>query len=173
MKSLMHSIAFGIALLIPSASGNLVGYTLAHRSTNATPSDAPAPTGVVTIFGQLGLPPVPTFPRGDTKSPVPTWGQCGGTGYTGSTVCADYPDVICYFYNIYESYCDPLWYLSSAGLPIPSSTSAPASSSTSSPISSTTIPAVPSGPPPPPVPSNPPPPAPSNPPPPVPKATLA
>ena len=47
----------------------------------------------------------PTTTTGGLVIKVPAWGQCGGNGYTGSTICVDNCD--CKFVNTWWSSCQP------------------------------------------------------------------
>ncbi|KAF8173685.1 hypothetical protein BJ912DRAFT_70457 [Pholiota molesta] len=61
----------------PNAGSAPSGTTTAVPTTTTTPTTtSPAPTTT---------PPTTTTPAGPTQT---QWGQCGGTGYTGPTVCA-------------------------------------------------------------------------------------
>ncbi|CAK5133814.1 unnamed protein product, partial [Aphanomyces euteiches] len=65
------------------------------------------------------------------QAQVAVWGQCGGTGYSGSTTCA--AGSVCFKQNDYYSQCTP-----SANVPSSNPTTAPSTDPTTKPSSNPT-----------------------------------
>ncbi|CAK4461373.1 unnamed protein product [Aphanomyces euteiches] len=67
---------------------------------------------------------------------VPVWGQCGGSVYTGSTVCAD--GSTCFEYNEWYSQCQPSVDAPSSAAPTTAPTKAPTAAPTTAPTTAPT-----------------------------------
>ncbi|TBU24276.1 hypothetical protein BD309DRAFT_650368 [Dichomitus squalens] len=72
------------------------------------------------------------------QSTAPQYGQCGGQGWTGATVCPS--GWTCTFSNSYYSQCLPGGSGSSSGSSVPTTTTVPSTSGGSSPTSTSTSP---------------------------------
>ncbi|KAH9110297.1 hypothetical protein AeMF1_014848, partial [Aphanomyces euteiches] len=67
---------------------------------------------------------------------VPVWGQCGGNGYTGSTVCA--AGSTCFTFNEWYSQCHPSVDAPPSAAPTTAPTKAPTAASTTAPTAAPT-----------------------------------
>ncbi|CAK4699553.1 unnamed protein product [Aphanomyces euteiches] len=67
---------------------------------------------------------------------VPVWGQCGGDGYTGSTVCA--AGSTCFTFNEWYSQCHPSVDAPPSAAPTTAPTAAPTTAPTKAPTAAPT-----------------------------------